>query len=156
MRPLPVRRIPAVFLLALLVVLSGCNDPALTKLAKALNDTQIAMKGLQTSLITANQQGLVSDGAMRPIMEVCVKVDSAGLQATQLTRQLTKLDKVTSTQILGVLTPVIAAVGSAVVTGPLQITNVGLRDKVTLALQTIQTGLNTAQIIVAATAQKGT
>jgi hypothetical protein len=134
-----------------LMLISACTDSDLHKVAVALNDTAASIGTLQTTVIEAHKAGLIPDDSAREILTVCVQVSKAGKDAVAITRELTKLTSPTKAQILGILTPVIKAVGNMVDSGLLGIKNEATRDKVKLILLAIQTSLNGAQIILAGT-----
>jgi hypothetical protein len=136
-------------LLLLLLFLTGCNDQDLAKVSKALVITQKTIGEVQTDVISANAQGLVSTETTRTVLELCNKVNLAGKEATALTRTLNQLDVTSKGQILEILKPVIAALGNSIDVGLVEIKDQVTRDKIRLALLTIQSALNSIQIIVA-------
>lgn len=134
--------------LAAMLVLVACTDQSLTRLAKALDDTAKGMGALQTTVVRAQAQGVISVDTTNSILEVCKKIDLAGKQADNITRGLAQLAPADRGNILAVLKPVIAAVDDSVSTGLTGIPE-PTKTKVLNILQTIQIALNTAQSILA-------
>jgi len=141
-------------LVLVLLVNVGCTDANLVKLSQALSDTATAMGTLQTTVIAANKQGLISDTNTETILRLCFKINAGGQEASKVARALTKLTAPSSSSILSILTPVIAAVNDAVTTGVLGITDANTKNTIYTTLVAIQTALNTAQAILAATGGK--
>jgi len=140
-------------ILTLLVAVS-CSDAALTKLSKALNDVALGLKSLQTTVIASNQAGAISDSDTQAILLLCQKIDTAGQEASKTTRALTKLNASGSASILATLGPVVTAVNDVVNNGLVGIKDPATKAKVTDVLVTIQTALNSAQVILVATGGK--
>jgi hypothetical protein len=140
-------RTQAALAIALMLLLVACTD-TLTQLSKALDDTAKGMSALQTGVIDANKQGLISDANTETILRLCAKIDQGGSQAVALTRNLGKLAPADRANVLIVLKPVIAAVDEAVASGLTGVTE-PTKGKILALMQTIQTALNTAQVILA-------
>jgi hypothetical protein len=142
------------FLLLALLVNVGCTDPQLVKLSRALDDTATAMATLQTTVIQGNKQGLVTDTDTEIILRLCFKINAGGQKASEVTRALTKLTAPASSSILQILSPIIVAVNDAVQTGVAGIKDANTKNIIFQTLVAIQTALNTAQVILAATGGK--
>lgn len=141
------RRIaPLLFLL--LLTTTGCNSD-LKKVSKALVVTASTNGEIQTAVINANAVGLLPEANARTILELCQKVNYAGKEATLLTRTINALDEPSKAQILKILQPVIVAVGNVVDTGLGGIADQATLEKVKLLLLSLQSTLNSIQIIVA-------
>lgn len=136
-------------LVLLMLVYAACTDAQLTKLSQALNDVATANSELVTAIIAANKQGAISDNDTEAILKISQSIIAAGKQATALTRNLTKLAPADRTGVLNVLKPVIAAVAEAVNNGTAGIKNPDTKARVQQILVLIQTGLNSAQLILA-------
>lgn len=147
-----------VMVIALLVVFGlvnvGCTDTQLTKLSQALNDVALSMGTLQTTVITANQQKLISDGDTETILRLCYKINAGGQEASKVTRALTKLTAPASSSVLAILQPILTAVNDSLTSGLVNIKDPTTKTNVYAALVAIQTALNTAQTILAATGGK--
>jgi|SRR5579859_3337064 len=124
----------------------GCTDATLAKVSQALNDTQLAVGGLQSIVIVANKQGTMNDADTQKILSICAKVNSAGIQAVAITRGVSKLAPADRSNISNILTPVVTAVGDSLTS--LGITDPKISNDVRAALLAIQTGLTTAQLVL--------
>ena len=137
----------------LLVLLVACTDQQLVNLSRALSDTALAMGSLQTTVIESNKQGLLSDAETTSILLLCSKINAGGKQASALTRNLTKLTPADRGSVLIVLKPILDAVNESIASGLTGIQE-PTKSKIILGLQTIQTALNTANVILSATGGK--
>lgn len=140
----------SILLVFVLLVNVGCTDAQLTNLAKALNDVALGMGSLQTTVIAGNKAGAISDTDTESILRLCFRINAAGQESSKVTRSLTKLDAASSSSVLAILRPVLAAVNESVASGMLGIKDPQVKSTVTSVLVTIQTALNTAQVILAA------
>lgn len=135
--------------LAGLLAAPACGDSDLKKVAKALQITAESIAILQTTVIDANVHGLVSDDDAAQILELCVKANQAGKEATAVIRAVSQLSSPTRAQLAGILAPVIRSVGRLLDDLTLGIKNDERRGKVRLALITAQSALNTVEIVLA-------
>jgi hypothetical protein len=140
--------LPLPFLLMALLFVS-CTDSDLNKVASALVVVAKTNGEIQTITISANNLKLLPEDNTRIILETCQKINLAGKEATDLTRTLNKLDNPSKAQILKILQPMIATVGSAVDKGLIGITDQATRDKIKLLLLSLQSTLNSIQLIIA-------
>lgn len=136
------KRAPYLILCLTLLFAPSCKDKDLEKVSKALVVTADTLGTIQTAVIDANKQGLLSIDKTRAILEVCLKVDQAGKEAVFVTRQVNKLTEPSKAQILGILVPVIKAVESTFFPD--------LPVSVKLALESLRSTLNSIQLILAA------
>jgi hypothetical protein len=74
-------------------------------------------------------------------------VNIAGKEAVAVTRSISKLSAADKSNLLVILNPIIAAVGEGL--DNLKITDPNVSANIRAALLAIQTGLNTAQLIIA-------
>jgi hypothetical protein len=142
------RQVVLIPVLALALV--ACQDATLKKVAESLKDTAESIGVIQATIIDANRQKLVSDDDTRKILQLCVKVNQAGQEATAITRGLAKLNSTDRQSILKILGPVLASVTRAIDNDLAGIKNEDTKQKVKMALLTIQSALNAAQIALAA------
>jgi len=146
------KHLPAPLLLAVLLFSafqSSCSDSDLNKVSKALVVTAEVIGQIQTDVIAANTQKLLSDDTTRSILETCNKISLAGKEATAITRNLSKLDISAKSQVLEILKPVLVVLNDAITKDIIAISDQSTRDKVQLSLMSIQSALNSIQIIVA-------
>jgi hypothetical protein len=136
-----------VFILLFSLVTIGCTDSSLVKLSQALNDTALAVGTLQAAVIQANKQGSLSDASTQQVLTIAYKVNIAGKEAVAVTRSISKLSAADKSNLLVILNPIIAAVGEGL--DSLKITDPNVSANIRAALLAIQTGLNTAQLIIA-------
>ena len=141
--------IGTVLLCFCLWAVASCGDSDLKKVAKALQITAESIGTLQTTVIDANALGLVSQEDTAQILELCIKANQAGKEATAVIRAISELSDPTRAQLVGILAPVIRSVGRLLDEGTLAIKNEETRGKVRLALLTAQSALNTVQIVLA-------
>jgi hypothetical protein len=142
------RGIVVIPLLALALV--ACADDKLKKVAESLKITAESIGVVQSTVIEANKQKLVSDDDTRKILQVCIKVNQAGQEATAITRGLAKLNSTDRQSILKILSPVLLSVSRAIDNDLAGIKNDDTKQKVKVLLLTIQSSLNAAQIALAA------
>lgn len=128
---------------------SSCSDKDLNKVSKSLVIIADSVKELQSDAIAANNLKLLSDDNTRIIMEIGTKISLAGKESTALTRNLTKLDVTTKSQVLTILNPVITTLGNIINTSLDGITDQGTKDKIKVILLSLQSTLNSIQVIVA-------
>lgn len=128
---------------------SSCSDKDLNKVSKSLVIIADSVKELQSDAIAANNLKLLSDDNTRIIMEIGTKISLAGKESTALTRNLTKLDVTTKSQVLTILNPVITTLSNVINTSLDGITDQGTKDKIKVILLSLQSTLNSIQVIVA-------
>ncbi len=143
------RRSVIALVLVLILALSACSND-LTTVAKALDDTAKAISVFQATIIQANASGLLSDAQTTKLMAASVRVNTAGLQAVTITKNLSSLAPADRTNLLAILNPVITALSDAQTLDVAGIVDVNTRQKVQASLLLIQTALNAAQIVLAA------
>ena len=136
--------------LALPLLLLSCGDSDLQKVAKGLQIAAESVGTLQTTVIEANKLALLTEDETRTTLEICVEINKAGKDAVAVTRGLVALDSTSKSQILTILTPVIKSVDAAVGRSML-IKNEDTRAKIRTILLTIQSALNSVQLIVGVT-----
>ena len=145
--------------LALAFSLAGCNastntpasvNSALNKVSQGLYDVTQATASLQSTVIQAQQMGLISVNDAREIIGVCIRILQADQQASDTVRKLSALDDQSKTSVLAVLQPIIDLVSNTVNSGLAGIKNPDTKAKVQLGLLTVQTTLNSIQVILAA------
>jgi hypothetical protein len=152
------RRISPVFILA--VALSGCSTaqtpptgaPGLSSLQKVSTGLVAFAKAVgtvQTTVIQANAQGLISDADTRPILTYCNSASEIGKQATAVTRNLSTLGPADGNKVLLILAPSITSIGTLVDKGTLGIKNQQTQQNIKAALLAVQTVLNTIQLTIA-------
>jgi len=136
------------FLVILLALFSfGCNDPLKTT-SKALSDTATAVGQLQTTVINANKQGLLSDADTSNILQICGKVNQAGLEASRITRSYTQLTPQNKADLGLIIDPLIIAVNDSLSNGLVTVKDPNTRQTIQLALTAIKTALVTVQAVV--------
>jgi len=147
------KRLRTLPLILVLLILPACTDKDLETVGKSLLTTSQALGTLQGAVLSANTSTpqLLTDDATRSILEVCVKINQAGLEASQITRSINALSPTDRTKLLAVLDPIILVVGNAVTgSSSLGITDTKTKDAITASLLLIQTSLNSAKLVLAA------
>jgi hypothetical protein len=134
--------------------LVSCNDPMLTKVSKGLADYSVAIHGVETSVIQANQQGVLTVDQTRPIVQLLVKLNSAGQQASALTRNLTTLPAASKSQLVTITAPVITAIEQAISSGLFGIPDGAVKSNILLSLNAALLALNTIEPLLTASAER--
>lgn len=143
MKHTPARLLIAPVILAALL-LTACTD-ALRTTAKALDDTRSGVQTLQTLVIEAQAQGIMTEADAGAVLSVCRRIDSAGLQVAQLTQNYTALPA-GSQSVTELLTPLVIAVQGSITSGAVvNIKDASVKTKVLATLAIVQTALQTAQ-----------
>ena len=136
-----------ILILAVILAQLACSSQDAHKVASALHDVTVSIGALQTTIIQANQAGLIPDRDAVAIIQVCVKVQQGEIQANQLTRQYTALPADTKPKLAQIIAPILDAVNGALTSGL-----AGIKDPKTLQLaqqylQTAKSGLLIVQAI---------
>lgn len=137
-----------VLVLVLVLPLVGCTDSNLQKIAKDLDITAKTVATLQTTVIDANSKKLISEADTRTILTLCIQVNQAGQQASAATRTINALGPADRTQLTAILSPVITSVAN-VANQTIAISNPQTAETVKTLLVTIQTTLNSINLVVA-------
>jgi len=135
-------------LLIVTFLLTACTDQDLTTVAKALDDTSKGVAIFQTTVIQANGALLISDDTTRILLNAAVRVNAAGQQAVTVTRNLNALAPADRTNLLAILSPVIAALAETQTEITIGIHDPQTQTNIRAALLLIQTSLNTAQLVL--------
>lgn len=143
------RRFGVIATLILVALLMACTDATITTVAKSLDDSAKAVGTLQTTVIQANTQKLISDNDTAAILTICASINSAGLQVSQATRGVNSLNPAQKMSLLSILNPIVAAVQRGLLTNLLSIQDPNTRTTVQAALTAIQTALAAAQVVLA-------
>lgn len=136
------------FVVMLLLLLSACTDKSLQILSKALDDTAHGVAVLQTVVIEANAQNLLSDDSARSLMEFSIKVNMAGQDAVAIARNIDSLDPASRQKLTLILTPIAETLKIGQTLGN-SIMDVNVRQRVTAAIALIQVAVNSAQLALA-------
>lgn len=138
------------------IVLTGCPATTSTtpvppktplqRVSIGLLDTAQTVASLQSAIIQANEQKLITDQTTRAILQVCVRINQAGLEANSIVKALSTLNTTNKSQLLAIITPVLAAVNDSLATGLIPITNPNTATTVRGFLTTIQIALSGIQI----------
>ncbi len=145
----------ALFVLPLML-LTGCKDATLTTVSKALNDYAAAIHGVGTTVMQAQAQGIITVDQARPVVELLLKLNQAGQQASGLTRNLTTLPAASKSQLFATLNPVIMALQQAVSSGLVGIPEGATKQNILLGLNTALLALNTIQPLLSASNERNT
>lgn len=139
----------AVLVLLLCLSMAACSDNRLESVAKGLNEAATTVGILQTTVIEAERQALVTTEQARTILEASIKVNQAGLEAVEVARTVSRLDTATQVKLMAILPPMIGAVNNLVQNGTAGITDQATKDKIQLLLVSLQAILNAVQLSVA-------
>lgn len=136
--------------LALFLLAPSCGDDSLKRIANALNITAKAVGEIQSIAIEANAQGLLSQGDTRTVLELAVRVNKAGKEATAITRGIAKLEPQHRSDLRKILDPIVLAVNDGLLTDVAGIKNEATRLKIKASFVAIQSAIAVVQTIIAA------
>jgi hypothetical protein len=98
----------------------------------------IGVQGLQSVIIDGNLRGQISTEDARAIMQVCIKITEANVQASGLVRQLAKLKTEDRITLFNVVHPVLQTVDNAMALDLAGVKDPSLKAKIRLAIGTMQ------------------
>lgn len=145
---LQLRKLLAVTSLILVLSLTACSDDALKKVAIGLNAVADGVAALQTAAITANSEQLLTDAQTTQILQIAIRIDNAGKQSDQITKDISGLSAADRSSLLQILQPIIAVVNDEIINAVNGIQDVKTRQALQLTLLSIQTSLNTINLIL--------
>lgn len=125
----------------------ACTD-ALKTVSKGIADTATAVGTIQTAVISANQQKLISDDETAQILTLCSKINTAGQSASKITRGYTTLTAANKPDLVAVINPILAAVNDALTNGLLPIKNQTVVQTIQTSLTVIKTALISIQGVI--------
>lgn len=141
----------AAFLLLLLILATaqGCKGFDLELLAKTLGGIATANKTMLEVVLTAENNGLISDDEARPFVDASLKIGLAGREAVAITKKIAEMDESARGDLFQILDPILEAVDNIVESEDLS----GIKDEETqaslrLALAAIRTTILTARIML--------
>jgi hypothetical protein len=132
----------------LLLAMAACSDAQLQKVAKSLNASAKAISVVQTTIIEANSQQLISDADTTTILKTCLIVNQAGKDIVVVIKPLTVLDNNNKQMILNLMTPAVNALNN-ILNSNLTWKNEDTKQKVRASLLVAQSALSAIQLIVA-------
>jgi mevalonate kinase len=127
----------------LLILFSACNENA----AKALRDASVANDIVQKFAIDAHSKGLMTTEETRLIVEGTTKIAESGKVAVAVLRGIHAQDPESRSKALDAIGLVADQLGALIKT--LDIKNDRARREIEAGLLVVQTGLNSARLIVA-------
>lgn len=145
---LHLRKLTATLVVLLILSLTACSDDALKKVATGLNGVADGVAALQTTAITANSEQLLTDEQTTQVLQIAIKIDMAGKQADQITRNISALSAADRSSLVAILQPIIAVVNDEIINAVNGIQDVRTRQSLQLVLLSIQTSLNTVNLIL--------
>ena len=139
------RRLVLTYLSIVLVVLlmTACNENA----AKALRDAAIANDAVQQFAIDAEKQKILTTAEAKVIVTATVKIAESGKAAVAVLRLMNDQDPASKTRALDAIGIVVDQLRD--LQNTLKIGNDTTRREVEALLLVVQTGLNSARLIVA-------
>lgn len=132
----------AIPILAIALTFSACTDNQLEQVAKSLLVAAKSIGIVQTTVIEANQQGLITDETTSLILAGCIKANQAGQQASAITRSISKLDPASRQQMIPMVQSALGAVSASLVIDLSSVKNEQTKQAVLTGLTTAQTALN--------------
>jgi len=137
----------AILLLSLL--LAGCSDKQLARVAKSMTIVATTVGQVQTDVILWEQAGLINTDAAREILQVCTKINAAGLQIDATLRVIEKLDPQSASALIDLLTPIRLSLDPAKLAFIAGIENPETRQKLEAYFILLRTTISTVQIVLA-------
>ncbi len=123
-------------------------DANLTKVSIYLLDIAKATGTVQTSVISANQQKLISDANTTLVLNICSKINTFVSQASVITRGQVALPSASRAKLSSLLSPIISAFTADMNNGLLGITDANTKTTISASLLLVQTALVGIQSIV--------
>lgn len=142
------KRSQIVAVIALASLLVACTDSTLTTVAKDLDVAAKTVGTVQSTVIQANQQQLISTDTTRTILTACETVNTIGKQVVAYTRTISTLSPQDRTVLTNMLDPAIKAVANLVASGTVGIKDVATQQKIQLLLASLQATLGAVQIAI--------
>lgn len=120
------------------------------QIGSAMGKAGAVIGGFQNAVHAANTQTpkLIPDTTALSLLQICDKLNQAGLQVDAITRSYATVPAGGNSQIAAIITPLLAAVNDALSNGLLTITDANTKAAAQTALTTIQAGLVIVQQIV--------
>ncbi len=125
-----------------LVLVAACKDATLQSVSNQLNVIAKSMKTLHETVVSANENHLISNDDTAKIMLMEIQVNQAGRDAVAATKQIAQLSPTDKAKILGIIKPIFAVIGNEVLASN-AIKDVNTRQQVQLLLIATQTAMNT-------------
>lgn len=142
----------SILALGLMLFTSACSDSTLKQIAKFESDLNAACSTTFTVVAAASTTTppLISTPDAAAIIAVLVQIETANRQAETATASISTLSAANQTNLLAILAPIQLAINNSVANGTLGIKDPATRQKVQLALVTIQTIVNTGVAFIKA------
>ena len=137
-----------VFLPILALVLAGCSDNALQTTAKALVDISSGLTAVQTTVIQAQQAGTLTVPETTAILQVCLRIDQAGQQASAIVRNQKTLSPDQRKTISTLLIPASMAIQQFTAGDVQKISNPSVKTAVLAGFTLAQTALASIQQVL--------
>ncbi len=147
------------FLSVALALLVACVKPSATTPAPPKSSLQVVQTTLldiaqsigqvQTAVISANNQKMISDATATQILTVTQKVSLAGKQADAIILGASTLTPGNKASLLALFQPISQAISDSITTGLVSIKDQGTANNIRLLLTTIQGAVSAAQIALA-------
>ena len=126
----------------------ACSDRDLQKASKSMTVLAAAVGELQKDVIAANEQKLLSDQAAGEILEVCLKINTAGKQIDTVLRSARQLDSESRKNLIALLTPISQALDPSQLEFIAGIQDPAVKQKTDAAFVFIRTTVASLQIVL--------
>lgn len=134
------------FVISLIALsLVSCKDDQLKTVARTLKIVAESIGVVQTTIIEANKQKLVSDDDTLKFLTLCVTINKSGQEASALTRNLSSLGITDKVKIVKIFDELLTAISRAIDNDLTGIKNEVIKLKVKTSLETIQATIKTVQ-----------
>ncbi len=146
------RAIATSMLLVLCLMASACSDKNLEKVAKSMVIVSTTVGQVQADVVIWEQAKLIRTDTAREILQVCNRINVAGLQIDTTMRVIEKLDPQSAQALIDLLTPVSLSLDPAKLAFVAGIENPDTRQKLEAYFILLRTTISTVQIILASAA----
>ena len=127
----------------------SCRDGDLQKVGKSMVVVSTAIGELQKNVIAANQQNLLNDQVTGQILQICIRVNTAGKQADAVLRSISQLDPGSRRNLIALLVPISQALDPMQLEFLADIRDPATKQKIDGAFILMRTTTSSVQIILA-------
>ena len=132
------RRLAIPALCLVLCAVAACGPSDYERVAKGIQGVAISIQGLQAVVIDGILRGQITEADARAIMQVCIRITEANVQASGLVRQLAKLKTEDRITLFNVIHPVLQVIDNAMALDLVGVKDPSLKAKIRLAIGTMQ------------------
>ncbi len=132
----------------IVLLLSACTDSSLEQVSKSLLVAAKAIGTVQSTVIQAQAQGMISEETCRLVLQGCVKANQAGQQASAVVRSISKLDPTSRQQMIPMVLAALNSVQISLVVDLSGVKDPQTKTMITAGLTAAQTALTTTLTVL--------